>query len=236
MEEKPFKNTQELLIDIAKIATSFSIGYTILGFFYIAVYIKILIGDTTFYPLSIQDIFIVSRRWSILIALYALTMWQKDTGTFKKYLYKYNCGKQSILLGFIAFISRTISYYSLLIASILYCCIISYENILNFNIFKYIIYITIIAIFVHTALSTFFPKFKIIMSVCALTILSVYNDIAIMYNDTTHYIISTRSGVYSGKICLYVSDGIFLQTKHSLIYLKNNSVQKISKKDSISYI
>lgn len=236
MEENPFKNTQDLLIDIAKIATSFSISYTILGFFYIVIYIKILIGDSSFYPLSIQDIFIVSRRWGIIVALYTLTMWQKDNGMFEKYIYKYKYGRQFSLLKCITVVTEKISYYSFIIVSLLYYYIITYKYISNFSMIKYIIYIIMISIFIHTAISTYLPKFKIIMLICALTVLSVFHDIVIMYNETTQYTIVTRAGVYSGKICLYISDGIFLQTNHDLIYLKNNSVQKILKIDGIYYI
>ena len=88
MKKTSFGNIHDLFIEITKIAASFSIVCTASGFFYLLVYLVVLTGGTVLFPISIQDIFISSRRWGLLFILYILIVWYKENGTFNNLIYR----------------------------------------------------------------------------------------------------------------------------------------------------
>lgn len=227
MKKTSFGNIHDLFIEITKIAASFSIVCTASGFFYLLVYLVVLTGGTVLFPISIQDIFISSRRWGLLFILYILIVWYKENGTFNNLIYR--CHYSNNFIFKIMFIvSGYVFRYTFFVASIFLVMPILGENIFKYRIAMYIIYFILFIIFFCTIVAKHISKADVLFTICALSVFSAYHDIYSIYNSEFYYIVDTDKKNYQGKIYLYLSDGIFLQTEKNLIYLKNRIIRNIS--------
>ncbi len=53
------------------------------------------------------------------------------------------------------------------------------------------------------------------------------HDAMALINNKTLYTIMTNSGIISGKILLYLSDGMFILSKNGILYIKGNTILAI---------
>lgn len=235
MKESSFENIHSLFIEITKIAASFSIVCAASGFIYLLIYLSILTGDIVFFPISVQDIFMSFRRWGILLILCILLVWHKENGGFNNFIYKCYYSNSFIFKSMLI-VSSKVFRGIFFVASLILIMIMLGENIFKYKIVIYIIYFVLFMIFCCVVMAKYISKADVLILICALSVFSAYFDIYSIYNSKFYYKVETDKRVYLGKICLYLSDGIFLKTETGLIYLKNRIIRNISDGTDISSI
>lgn len=227
MKEDSLGSIYNLLLDVAKIAASFSIFCGVFGFFYLLIYITILLRDTVFFPVSVQDVFMISRRWGLLALCAVIIIISNKNILLQKLKVNIVYNRKYIIFKYIIKFCQKIYYANIFLACLLF--ILIYNNTPEYKILLYITCIVIILIFITTLLTENISKMNIVFLLFSVATFSAYYDILKIHTSSSIYTIKDRQNFYYGKIYLHLADGIFLHTKGRIIYLKSSAIQSVSK-------
>ena len=220
MENSFWGNLENSLLYLGKLSELISLFVAIVGFSYLLVLITLFNGEYTLFPVFPQDVFIAAKRPYILILIYFIWYFIKNRILGDR-IYYYGITKK---------ILRHLNK--------IFCCIYGTIFLIFFVIFlgctkfNHIIYILISVIiflcipFVLVITKKIYPLKLIELTIFIVIAISCHDAMALI-NNKTLYRIMTNSGIISGKILLYLSDGMFILSKNGILYIKGNTILAI---------